>query len=516
MQANHLSSQIVDFDGYPDTACCAPLGFDSKTGTCQAASGDAALEGGADGAPDVVPAGCELSLSPKDAPKCVVSEVGIFVDGAGGDDGHAGTKESPVRSLGVALEKLGDKRRVYVCEGRYDEHVKVTRAVSLYGGFACGGWGYAGTKSAVAPTSPGYALEISGASGALIVEDLAMTSPEATDAGASSVGVFVSRSSKVTFRRVTVSAGKGAAGSDAVDALDFAPTHAPDGTAGGAGGAATANPACMPSLGGAGGKAGPPNGAPGEVGVVPVFPTVPLSNGAGGSSVALDCGAGSSGRNGSYGIAGTPGVGAASVGALDASGWKASEGSAGGGGGHAQGGGGGAQIITGGVGGSGGPGGCGGAGGGKGTGGGSSIALLVFESSVALEQSTLTAQDAGRGGKAAKGGKAQLASTANSAPNSGATACAGGIGGVGGSGGGGGGGAGGVSVGVLYKGTAPSLDGVSTQGADTLPTVTLGAQGAAGGAGAGGDAAQAAPPSRAGREGTAGAEGARKAVLSAP
>ena len=114
------SKSCVD-EPNPDTACCAPLGFDAKTGTCQAASGDAALEGGADALPDVVPAGCDPTASPKDAPKCVVSEFGVFVDVAGGDEGNAGTKESPVKSIGGALAKLGTKSRVYVCEGTYDE-----------------------------------------------------------------------------------------------------------------------------------------------------------------------------------------------------------------------------------------------------------------------------------------------------------------------------------------------------------------------------------------------------------
>ena len=89
--------------------------------------------------------------------------------------------------------------------------------------------------------------------------------------------------------------------------------------------------------------------------------------------------------------------------------------------------------------------------------------------------------------------------------------------GVGGSGSGGGGGAGGISAGILYKGTAPSIDGASAQGADTLPIVTLGSKGAAGSRGLGGDAARlTAPASRAGLDGTPGAVGAAKAVMSAP
>ena len=114
-------------------------------GACESNDGGSdALDGGG----DVVqpPAGCDPSADPKDAPKCVVSEFGVFVDGANGADGNAGTKESPVKSISAALGKLGGKTRIYVCEGTYDEHVKLTRAVSLYAGFACGAWSYSGTK----------------------------------------------------------------------------------------------------------------------------------------------------------------------------------------------------------------------------------------------------------------------------------------------------------------------------------------------------------------------------------
>ena len=65
-------------------------------GTCDERSSCAGdLEGGA-GADSVVdvgadgtvspPAGCDALAEPKDAPKCVVSEFGIFVDGVSGSD----------------------------------------------------------------------------------------------------------------------------------------------------------------------------------------------------------------------------------------------------------------------------------------------------------------------------------------------------------------------------------------------------------------------------------------------
>ena len=158
-------------------------------------------DGGADGpiaeAGVDAPPGCDPQADVKDAPKCVVSEFGVFVDGAGGNDANAGTKESPVKSIGAALGKLAGKTRVYVCEGTYAEHVKLTSAVSLYGGFACGTWSYSGGKAKVSPTDAGYALEIAGAGLELVVADLDVAAVDATMAGESSVGALVNGASKV-------------------------------------------------------------------------------------------------------------------------------------------------------------------------------------------------------------------------------------------------------------------------------------------------------------------------------
>jgi hypothetical protein len=128
------------------------------------------------GGGDVVqpPVGCDPAADPKDAPKCVVSEFGVFVDATGGADANPGTKESPVKSIGAALGKLGNKQRVYVCEGTYAEHVKLTSAVSLYGGFACGAWSYSGGKAKIAPADVGYALQVDKVNDATLIEDLSV------------------------------------------------------------------------------------------------------------------------------------------------------------------------------------------------------------------------------------------------------------------------------------------------------------------------------------------------------
>src|SRR5690606_24726363 len=46
----------------------------------------------------IVPADCDMAVSPKESPACVDDGVGVFVS-AQGTDGAAGTKGQPLRSL---------------------------------------------------------------------------------------------------------------------------------------------------------------------------------------------------------------------------------------------------------------------------------------------------------------------------------------------------------------------------------------------------------------------------------
>lgn len=467
-----------------------------------------------DGGPDgsvPIPDGCDPNADPKDAPKCVVSDFGIFVDASTGNDGNSGSKELPMKSITGALAKLNGRPRIYVCEGTYPESVKLTQPISIYGGFACGTWAHTGVKPKVFGSAAGAALSLSMTSTPIVIQDLEVIAADALQPGKSSIAVLIASASGVTLRRFIARAGKGSNGVDGATLPDFSPAAAPDGTNGGSGGAETVNPKCTTSKGGRGGNNGGPNGVTGQVPVTPVYPN--FATGAGGSPGGT-CAQGG-GMNGSYGLAGASGAGATVLGTLDASGWKPADGSSGGNGGDGQGGGGGAQLLADAVGGSGGAGGCAGAGGAAGRGGGASIALAVFESPVTLEQSTLEAKDAGRGGNGGKGQKAQLGGTKGS--TSSANACDGGFGGIGGSGGGGGGGAGGVSAGILYRGITPKLDGAEVASADAHPAISIGQSGAAGMKGPGGDSAQTtAPVSRAGNEGTDGLVGVAKAVMTVP
>ena len=155
------------------------VGTDCDFGLCAgpAVGSPEGGEGSADGdGPDAVtPAECVAvealdTKDPASAP-CVVNGYGVFVDAVKGSDTNAGTKESPVQTITGALAKTGNKR-IYVCEGLYAEHVKVTRAVGIFGGFACATWAYSGNRSRIAPNDAGFGLQLAGLATAVVIADL--------------------------------------------------------------------------------------------------------------------------------------------------------------------------------------------------------------------------------------------------------------------------------------------------------------------------------------------------------
>ncbi|MDB4946158.1 MAG: Glycine-rich cell wall structural protein precursor [Labilithrix sp.] len=295
---------------------------------------DGGTSGGPEGGADVnVPDGCDAAAEPKDAPKCVVNDFGVFAD-ANGNDANAGTKESPVKTITAALGKLAGKTRVYVCEGTYAEHVKLTTAVSVYGGFACSGWDYTGAKPKVAPTDAGYAVEVEKVASAVEIVDVSFTSAAGTEAATSSVAAFVKGSPSLTLRRVALTAGKGFAGKSPAKAADGAlmssmPTASSlDGNKGDAANGGLAQLCtCVgggTSKGGGGGSLNS-NGNPGETAQPtpdPVFAT-----GAGQTQAErLMAGAAKPGSNAPNAPAG---AGAATLGAITEAGWAPSGGTKG-------------------------------------------------------------------------------------------------------------------------------------------------------------------------------------------
>lgn len=416
---------------------------------------------------------------------CIISEMyGVFVSPMGSDSA-AGTQVAPFKTIAAAmtLAKAASKS-VYACgnNGTYNENLVVGSAVDgvkVYGGLDCtttpSQWKYvAADLASVAPTTAGYALEVQGLATGVTFEDFSFTSLAGVNPGDSSIAVFATGSAGVLLRRATVMAGAGNNGQSQTQAPSM--STAPGGSSGSvtSGGGSMPNTACPTSTGGAGGQPGP-SGGDGNDGTPDVASNKGLAS-------AQSCATGSTGGNGANGGVGSDGAGATTWASLSGSGWLPSAGAAGGAGGIAQGGGGGAAVDATGGGGGGGAGGCGGSGGPAGAGGGSSIAVLVYQSSIDVEGCTLNANAPGAGGNGAAG---QLGQTGGVHGTGFVNACQGGKGGNGGNGGGGGGGAGGLSAGVVWLGTAPTINGATVSSASTLASVSTAASGGAAGAGGG-------------------------------
>jgi hypothetical protein len=461
---------------------------------------------------------CNATQAPHDAP-CVIDDAyGVFVappSSGGSDVTGAGTRAASYATITWALNHRAGKANVYVCTGSYAEKVTIAQAVGVFGGLSCAGgvWSYSGARTSVASPSNDYALKIDTVAGAVVIEDMAFSSPSGSGQdsqgnGRSSLGAIVSGSAQVTLRRCAFAAGNGDRGTDALMASNYgdgatAPAgYQNSGATGGGGGVAGCTSGSSAGGRGGDGAVGSTQGADGGASPMPTTNPGQSLDGLGGTGGANSCGNGDPGANGAGGAAGAP---ATKLGSLTGSGWAPSPGGAGGSGNPGQGGGGGGGKSTAKVGGTGGgAGGCGGAGGPGGGGGGASIALACVASMVSLDSCVLTAKSGGQGGK---GADAQVGQAGGPSPTNG-SACFGGYGGNGAGGSGGAGGTGGLSACVVYMGSAPAGSPACTLGSAGMP-------GAGGKGAAGGDNMQG-NPGTAGADGAVGGAGAAQNLLQVP
>lgn len=412
----------------------------------------------------------------------------IFV-AATGVDSATGTLGAPVRTLGKAVAlATASKKDVYVCNGTYAEAVVVDgAALGIYGGYDCtNAWSRGNDRASVAPVT-GIPLTVRNVS-TLAIDRIALHAPDALDASASSVAMFVSTSHDVRVTHATITAGRGGDG-----ATPPAPTAlggtAMDGAPGRSLAAATcsrndSNPpsACLAHGAGGFSLALPPAcEQPGGVGGDGGNIRLGIANGAGSAGMPSGVGGATHGSNGQNGARGIDGAAASTgIGTIASGGYVASNGGTDGtdgapGGGGAGGVGGLSRYPddvspfynAGGGGGQGGNGGCAGLGAKAGGAGGASIGVLLFSSDVSLHNVSVRTSAGGAGGRSVAGARGQFGGIGGAAglgtryganPGNGE---AGGNGGTGGDGGNGGAGGGGPSVGVFSNDRQPVLAAVT-------------------------------------------------------
>src|SRR3954465_11301007 len=133
----------------------APDGVGGCPGFCDGSvdSGDSGKDGGAE---------CPSGKEPKDDPSCVSDALGIFVaPSPTGNDSNAGTKSAPVATLKTALQKVGAKSFIFVCEGSYTESVDIKQSTAVFGGFKCSDWSYSATTlPKFTGTKPDYVFHL--------------------------------------------------------------------------------------------------------------------------------------------------------------------------------------------------------------------------------------------------------------------------------------------------------------------------------------------------------------------
>jgi uncharacterized membrane protein YgcG len=317
-----------------DADLCVGAECQVDAGLTDGSKGDATVSdaqtsdgGSIDGQP---PAGCNVSQDIASQTACVSDAYGAFVNGMKGSDSNSGTKEAPFRTIGAAQAAGAKLGRIFVCATTYDEHVNLTKSVSLYGGYSCADWTYATANvPKIAPSTEGYALQLTGVTG-VTIEDIAFASQPGGAPGASSVAAFVSGST-ATFVRAEITAADAGPTPDAgTYAANYSAATALDGTASDGGPLELPAPICpacllLPTPVSTGGASGSQSGQ--GAGGSPGGPAISgMTGGVGGTYVGGGCS--SANIKGANSASAAGGAGAVGAGALGSSGWIPSSGSA--------------------------------------------------------------------------------------------------------------------------------------------------------------------------------------------
>jgi hypothetical protein len=427
---------------------------------------------------------------------------GIFVSGAGANTANCGlTFSAPCQTIqfGITRAQQAGRPDVFVQSGTYTGPIAMANGISVFGGYDV-------TWQRAPYTTPGHIVTINGGNPAVtfdtltaqtILDDVIVQGTNAGGGGASAIGVLVTGSQSAELRGVLIDPGNGGVGVDGSggsiggaggtggggtpgcedSSFPCSSCSRPPGGIGGASSCLKGGNGGLPGngggkgLAGAGGGGGTPGGAGSTCG------GQPTCNGSVG-------GTGANGGAGANGGGGSPLGGFAGTTYLPANGGNGSGGLAGAGGGGGGGGGGGDDSCDsyGSSGGGGGGGGCPGFGGIRGLGGGGSFGLVVLDSTLVIDSSTVVGRTGGNGGRGGAGGIGGAGGAGgpggpyggSGEQDDGGFGGAGGPGGRGGNGGDGGGGGGGPSIGVVCLGT-------STTTVTSIASTIMGGTGGIGG-----------------------------------
>lgn len=437
------------------------------------------------------------------APSELDESLGVFVV-AGASDAGDGTRVHPFGTItkGIATAKAAGKR-VYVCAGVYREAIVVADGVSIVGGLDCttAAWSIGSGRSRIeAPTSP--AITAKGIAGTTRFERFEVVAPDASEPGATSIGLFAREAPGLVVADSRIVAGNGAKGPDGAPGVQLVQKGRVDGEAGlpegdhcegvdprfcssvvvartgGGGGVSVCSgePGHDAESGGTGGTSGVYQGEWSGIAVREIWALYA-------HDAKYDSGPGEA-RAGGVALDGTNGASATSPGKLTKEGFVPSDGTRGTGGAPGKGGSGGhgempvaapidGAVWFGNAGSGGGAGGCPGLAGGEGKGGGASIAALVVDGAMTFDGAELVSKNGGAGGKGSFGSDPTPGGNGgplvNHAGTAGSPGTSGGKSGVSGSG------AGGSSFALVFTGGAPAKNATKTTAGvpgDGVPAMT--------------------------------------------
>ena len=173
--------------------------------------------------PDGADGGARQGKPPEPpAPPAKAEEVteafGFFVAKSGSAE-NAGTREAPLASIGDAIVKAkAAKKRVFVCEGTYEENLELENGVSIVGGLDCStaSWKLTEKRSVLkSPVSP--AIHAVNVTSPTRIDQFDVEAPDATEASGSSIGVLAVDSNALTFAKGSIKAGVGMKGENGVE-----------------------------------------------------------------------------------------------------------------------------------------------------------------------------------------------------------------------------------------------------------------------------------------------------------